>query len=407
MSICKSVVFYSFKGGTGRSLALANIANNLASLKHKICIVDMDLEAPGVHYKLLSIDDSRIDTMLGIVDYIDYFNNLGMTPDIIDDYYIDVNDFISIIPSGNIRSDEYWYKLSNINWHQLLYSEDPIGIKLFVDLINRIKSDKREFEYILIDSRAGITPLSGICTTLLGDALAVFFTASSESIDGTRQMIKRIVATRKSDDSQAIPIVAVLTRFEKFGNDDDERIFLSDIKNQFIKEIDNNVIDMHVIHSDREIERNEFVILGDIKQIHYDAIITSEYLGLFNIIVRNLESNAAVNLDILEYESPLSDLGEEIFRFENALEDYGLNLDMLSKYAPRRKSMRKSYVKIVNIISEDTELLHRVYINHEYPEYRIAKLTGFSLNRVSKARTFVTASLIIMNGDYPILSSYI
>ena len=41
------LTFYSYKGGVGRSMALANIAVLLSQKKKKVLIVDWDLEAPG------------------------------------------------------------------------------------------------------------------------------------------------------------------------------------------------------------------------------------------------------------------------------------------------------------------------------------------------------------------------
>src|SRR5882724_4529156 len=43
------VTFYSYKGGTGRTLALANVAALLAQWGHRVLCVDWDLEAPGLH----------------------------------------------------------------------------------------------------------------------------------------------------------------------------------------------------------------------------------------------------------------------------------------------------------------------------------------------------------------------
>ncbi len=41
----KVITFYSFKGGTGRSMALANVAWILASCGKRVLAVDWDLEA--------------------------------------------------------------------------------------------------------------------------------------------------------------------------------------------------------------------------------------------------------------------------------------------------------------------------------------------------------------------------
>src|SRR5689334_17764349 len=40
--------FYSYKGGVGRSMALANVGVLMALEKHKVLLVDFDLEAPGL-----------------------------------------------------------------------------------------------------------------------------------------------------------------------------------------------------------------------------------------------------------------------------------------------------------------------------------------------------------------------
>ena len=46
------ITFYSYKGGVGRSLALANIACLMAEdVEHpqRVLVWDFDLEAPGLH----------------------------------------------------------------------------------------------------------------------------------------------------------------------------------------------------------------------------------------------------------------------------------------------------------------------------------------------------------------------
>ncbi len=42
------VTFYSYKGGVGRSMALANTAVLLARQGKRVLVVDWDLEAPGL-----------------------------------------------------------------------------------------------------------------------------------------------------------------------------------------------------------------------------------------------------------------------------------------------------------------------------------------------------------------------
>ena len=48
----RTVAFYSYKGGVGRTLLLATAARFLALAGKKVVALDLDLEAPGLHYKL-------------------------------------------------------------------------------------------------------------------------------------------------------------------------------------------------------------------------------------------------------------------------------------------------------------------------------------------------------------------
>src|SRR5882724_3937262 len=43
------ITFYSYKGGVGRTFALANIAVLLARRGKRVLLMDWDLEAPGLH----------------------------------------------------------------------------------------------------------------------------------------------------------------------------------------------------------------------------------------------------------------------------------------------------------------------------------------------------------------------
>ena len=52
----KTLTFYSYKGGVGRSLALVNIATRLSEFGKKVCIIDFDLEATIDLNELLELE---------------------------------------------------------------------------------------------------------------------------------------------------------------------------------------------------------------------------------------------------------------------------------------------------------------------------------------------------------------
>src|SRR5262249_22921003 len=77
----KIITFYSYKGGTGRSMALANVAFILASHEKKVLMIDWDLEAPGLHryFQPLLIDPELTSTE-GLIDFVWDFALDAVTP---------------------------------------------------------------------------------------------------------------------------------------------------------------------------------------------------------------------------------------------------------------------------------------------------------------------------------------
>src|SRR5574337_1049148 len=103
----KTITFYSYKGGTGRSLALANAARYLARLEFKVVALDFDLEAPGLHYKFSAKPDGEpLRVKSGVVDYLYDFIVEGQVPNSLQDFTLNVDvpgtdkPLIQLIPAG-------------------------------------------------------------------------------------------------------------------------------------------------------------------------------------------------------------------------------------------------------------------------------------------------------------------
>src|SRR5688572_18360538 len=72
--------FYSFKGGVGRSMAMANVGEILANWGYRVILCDWDLEAPGLERYLLEQPEElkHARASRGIVDLItEYKTNLS------------------------------------------------------------------------------------------------------------------------------------------------------------------------------------------------------------------------------------------------------------------------------------------------------------------------------------------
>ena len=83
LSSGRIITFYSYKGGTGRSMALANVAWVLASSGARVLVVDWDLEAPGLHrYFRPFLNDKELirEESAGLIDFMTDFVQTMATP---------------------------------------------------------------------------------------------------------------------------------------------------------------------------------------------------------------------------------------------------------------------------------------------------------------------------------------
>lgn len=229
-----TVSFYSYKGGVGRSLTLANLGVYLAQFGATVALVDFDLEAPGLHYKLrpggpLSIPNAGLAGMLADL-------SRGRTNEEIDwDLVVDVSEHarsaqpgytdlggeegrLLLIPAGNPMEQNYWSDLASIDWDSLFTS----GRRRGVSAMARLKSDleaRYEPDVLLIDSRTGITPGGGIATTLLPDLVVTMMLNTPEHVDGSRLVVSAVTEVDEGADGPTV--VPVLSRYPAPVADED------------------------------------------------------------------------------------------------------------------------------------------------------------------------------------------
>ena len=65
------------------------------------------------------------------------------------------------------------------------------------ELIEQLRREWREsYDFVLVDSRTGITDIGGICTIQLPDILVLFFTATEQGLNGTINVARQAVSAR-------------------------------------------------------------------------------------------------------------------------------------------------------------------------------------------------------------------
>jgi cellulose biosynthesis protein BcsQ len=204
--------FYSYKGGVGRSFALANIGALLSRWGYKVLCIDWDLEAPGLHLyfqKWLTGTAHRRGLTELIQAYADGKAPRWRT------YTTEVRFPRAKVPltlmGAGAQDESYVERMQALDWGRL-YEKHDLGSHL-EDLRGRWKKD---FDFILIDSRTGITDVGSICTAQLPDYLVLLFTANEQSLHGAVKVVDmaRESRSRLPFDRAKLLVLPVITRFE-------------------------------------------------------------------------------------------------------------------------------------------------------------------------------------------------
>ena len=341
----KTITFYSYKGGVGRSLALVNIATRLAEFGKKVCVIDFDLEAPGLHLKFPVSKQNLRRHRKGIVDYVYDFAHMGILQKNIKDYCLEIDiskagKSLSLITAGNTDSGDYWKKLSSINWYDLIY-ENPNGLAFFLHLKETIKKEIKP-DFLLIDSRTGISEMSGITLSLLADEIVIVAANNKENLSGANKIIKSIHNPENNILGTVPNINFVLSRIpftEKPEDRTKENLLLNRIKREYLFPY---VSDISVIHSDRELEEVEKVKIAYEKD-ESNTQISIDYLKLFEKLTKNdLSSDEIIRFKNIRESERL------IFQ-ANATDNTILKLDYITRAIELNKSNIDFYIHRANI----------------------------------------------------------
>ncbi len=293
----QTITFYSYNGGTGRTLAVANAARHLVRLGQKVFAIDLDLEAPGLHYKLgLGVKANLPPIKRGLVDYVHtFFTTKTHAP--LSDHTIRIqieegqDDFITLMPAGNVPCAEYWHKHTQINWHELFYSANPEGIPFFLELKARIE---KEFspDFLLIDSRTGITEIGGVATTVLPDRVVCLLLRNQQNLEGSRAVLQGITHARRFEGKSPIGIIPVLSRIPwhpRRQSGTFEEKSLEHVKAELTKDSSDladllRTQDVLVLHSDRSLEVEESLLIGGGRTFDESPLLR-DYLRLFSKLI--------------------------------------------------------------------------------------------------------------------------
>lgn len=233
----KIVTFYSYKGGVGRTMALVNVGWIMASNGLRVLLVDWDLEAPGLHRYLRPLFlDPELRTTNGLINMVQAYVGqvLGSSePEapadtsappttVIEgeewlrscaslapyttglDLSLPSGGRLDFLPAGR-QGLTYRAAVTSFDWYAF-YSR--LGGGSFLQMLR--SEMKNAYDYVLIDSRTGVSDISGICTTVMPDILVDGFVLNLQSIAGCAETAASVVKTAP----QPIRVLPVPMRVE-------------------------------------------------------------------------------------------------------------------------------------------------------------------------------------------------
>jgi tetratricopeptide (TPR) repeat protein len=207
------VTFYSYKGGVGRTMALANVAAMLAKNGRRVLLIDFDLEAPGLD-SFEGLGCTRDHD--GVVEYVTEYLESGKAPEIgrfiqeCKPASMHLRGKMWLMPSGK-KDARYNRERARINWSDLYDKHDG---ERFIENWKAAIAKIYQPDYVFIDSRTGLTDVGGICTLHLPQMVVLLYALNDQNIHGIAGVARAISSAKNTRPPQlltvATPVPAML-----------------------------------------------------------------------------------------------------------------------------------------------------------------------------------------------------
>ena len=224
------------------------------------------------------------------MDYVNAFLFEGQVNVPLKDFIVDVplpgvdRSLVDLLPAGVVPSRDYWSKLARINWRDLFYSKDAKGVQIFMELKARI-SDELKPDFLLVDSRTGITEMGGVATTLFADKVICLVLPTPENLEGARAVLRSLRRSRREADGTNLEIMIAVSRLPEMKDAEDEQELTHRILTEINEEADNphdtlRCQTVFVLHSEPVLQIWERLRVGS--GINPDnSVLLRDYLRLF------------------------------------------------------------------------------------------------------------------------------
>ena len=249
------VLFYSYKGGTGRTTDTANIAAVLAQRGHKVMCIDMDIEGPGlsVLFELESEEGHYLQDYLRMPEAFD-----------LEEAIIDVS---AKKKEWAIDSGKLFFLPASVGFEKPVNYIGERPRKLIKKLFEEIENSYN-VSFLLMDSPSGYGDMAAL-SMVFSDILLLYFKWSRQHLIGSIKIAEFIKYLK----IHFTPIASVVP--QPFSPQ--MKIYLEILKENLEKEV------KYSIPEDNELKWNDQVLIFD---RDYNDTVVQKY----NQIADSLES---------------------------------------------------------------------------------------------------------------------
>jgi Mrp family chromosome partitioning ATPase len=228
------ITFYSYKGGLGRSMTLANVAWILASNGKRVLAIDWHLDGPGLHrYFAPFLLDPMLAETRGVIEFVtDYTDWAARQGDVrkgleklekqanILRYAVSLQfpflgqGGIDLVGAGR-SGPSYSVAVNSFNWTQFF---TRLAGAEFLEATRRYMHT--EYDYVLVDCQPGTSQVSSLCVMSIPDVLVVCCGLNYQNIEGSATIAKAAQFARKGEPCTIFPALMRVDWSEKMMLDE-------------------------------------------------------------------------------------------------------------------------------------------------------------------------------------------
>jgi MinD-like ATPase involved in chromosome partitioning or flagellar assembly len=343
-------IFLSYKGGTGRTTLLANVAYQLSKLDKRVVLLDFDFDAPGLDLFKLYEPPKGKDQM-GLLDFLNYsLDKKGNLTEIkISDYLYEVETLekydgpIWIMWAGGMKDIGYFRQ-------QVMDQRNYLrGQKITKDLTKLLHAGKDKNgkdiapDYILFDSRPGYSYNVGVEASAFDTNTDAVILVTNLNNKITEKTIDSVISFREDLIKHEIKLLAAFSQVKTSDSSKKEVVQILEKAKELLSKLhfscpaleipfcDRMLYDYLVIEEENELFPDKDLILRAYKDVAMALIKLNEndIINKIDAIDKSNRKEMITGFETLQ-GNPIyradprlyNDFARELGKFAKDIEDY-------------------------------------------------------------------------------------